>query len=213
MLTDMEFLSPDAACTFLLACQISYEHHLIGRYEFLSRMASLESICRPDSETAEYARHVLKHKGWEKECSWTDPCENTDEGVGARRDAPSHGENAEPGFSSEQEGWTKSFMTDKKMNLSTIWDFHKGDADPDPSVPHGHAKQDSRTKLHAYRGYIYFQGKQVNRESRAAIVRLWNDAKFRAFAMAAIRHFVEERPDWAWDRDPLLLPRARATDK
>jgi len=157
-------------------------------------MASLESLCRPDSETADYARHVLKHKGWQKECGWTDPCENTDEGVGARREAPSHGESAKPGFSPEQEGWTKSFMTDDKMKLSTTWDFHKGDADPDPSVPHGHAKQDSR------RNFMHTEDISTFRESKST-----ESLARRSFACGTMQSFAHLR----WRRSGILSKRGR----
>ena len=40
------------------------------------------------------------------------------------------------------------------------WEFHKGDADPNPSVPHGHKINDSNIKLDVYLGFI-FKNQQI----------------------------------------------------
>lgn len=105
--------------------------------------------------------------------------------------------------------------------LRSSWEFHKGDADPYPAVPHGHGRQGKRTqnwpKLDPYRGFVYDKsGAQVDREPRRAIVALWNDPKFRNFAREALLHALErdstlERriKDERGITNPLLLPGER----
>lgn len=71
------------------------------------------------------------------------------------------------------------------------WQFHKGDDDPNPSIPHGHDCDDAKVKLDAYQGYIYRRTAQIDRVSRNAIVMLWNNKEFRKFAREAIEAYVE----------------------
>jgi hypothetical protein len=105
--------------------------------------------------------------------------------------------------------------------LGRTWDFHKGDADPYPSIPHGHAvvgnRAEEHPKLDAYLGHVYDgSGRIVTRESRTAIIALWNDEKFRTFAFAALVHALDEDPTLSGAlrrnrgiKDPLALPRRR----
>ncbi|TDR04459.1 hypothetical protein [Paraburkholderia silvatlantica] len=206
----MEYLSQEAAKAFLFSCRASYFEGVIGRYEFVSRMSALGNIAEPTSGPSRYALKVLENEGWNAELEWTNRCQAVENSQG-QDNRNNAGSSKGPGSASDldDEGSSMSFMTEARMGFSRKWDFHKGDADPDPSVPHGHHTQDDRRKLHAYRGFIYFQGEPDGRESREAIIRLWNDAKFREFAFEAIKHFVNERPDWTWDRDPLILPSLR----
>ena len=71
------------------------------------------------------------------------------------------------------------------------WQFHKGDDDPNPSIPHGHDCGDAKVKLDAYQGYIYRRTAQIGRVSRNAIVMLWNNKEFRIFAREAIEAYVQ----------------------
>ncbi|WP_157691549.1 hypothetical protein [Noviherbaspirillum autotrophicum] len=206
----MEFLSPVAARTYLKLCRISYSEGIIGRYEFLSRMRSLCALASSEEEPFQYARNVLEYSGWDKDAEWinkfgtiessTDEQRTNDRGNALSGEGKWDDEDEEPSY---------SFMTNASMGFSRKWDFHKGDADPDPSVPHGHHAKHNKRKLHAYRGYVYFQGEPDGREPREAMIRLWNNPDFRDFACEAIMHFVSERPDWVWDRDPLIIPGLR----
>jgi hypothetical protein len=90
------------------------------------------------------------------------------------------------------------------------WEFHKGDPDPFPSVPHGHGVNDSRRKLDPYRGFTYFKGSQIGRVPRKMSVALWNDLTFRQFATEALHQFINRNPNWRWRvRDPFRLPSRR----
>ena len=90
------------------------------------------------------------------------------------------------------------------------WRFHQADRDFFPSIPHGHWHSDQRRKLHAYRGWVYQEDRQIHREDRWKIVALWNDEKFRSFASAAIQYYVVTFPRYIWPvPHPSRLPRLR----
>lgn len=82
--------------------------------------------------------------------------------------------------------------------LSRVWTFHKTDADPYPSVPHGHDgpghNARSYPKLDPYRGLIIDKAKLVTKERRKAIIALWNQPEFREFAHQAVSFKLEEDP-------------------
>lgn len=198
----MKYLERDAAQDFLDFCRVSYFEGVIGRYEFLSRMTVLAFLAEPATGPFRYAQKLVGHEGWSAECGWN----------GVPRGNESFSEQKLDGTRSQDfydENSIFLFVSKAEMGFSKDWDFHKGDADPYPSVPHGHDHTDSRRKLHAYRGFIYLQGEPDGRQPRDAIIRLWNDVRFRAFAYEAIKHFVNNRPDWVWDRDPFVLPLLR----
>lgn len=196
----MEYLERIAAQEFLDLCRISYFEGIIGRYEFMSRMRAVLSLAEPNSGVFRYAKKLIEQENWEAECKWD-------------RWRQGDGRGFEGDDIRSQEADDQSsifyFVSKSTMGFSRKWVFHKGDADPDPSVPHGHDYNDDRRKLHAYRGFVYFQGEPDGREPRDAIVRLWNNPGFRIFAYEAIKHFVNARPDWVWDRNPLTLPTVR----
>jgi hypothetical protein len=92
----------------------------------------------------------------------------------------------------------------------TDWEFHLGDADYFPSIPHGHSKSKKPCKLDAYRGWIYKSEKQIGREDRCKIIALWNDERFRAMAACAIDYYLSTFPNFHWRvGDPRRLPRRR----
>ena len=91
------------------------------------------------------------------------------------------------------------------------WEFRPFDADPYPSVPHGHGEGRDRPKLDPYQGWVYDRTRQVRREPRKKITALWNDRVFRKFALETIRLHLEHHPyhgDWRVE-NPLRLPRRR----
>lgn len=106
-------------------------------------------------------------------------------------------------------------VSKSKGGLERSWKFHKGDADPYPSIPHGHEEVKGKIKLDAYRGWVYGEsGKRYGRESRRAIVKLWNNGKFRSFSLEALQHALAVDPllarrlrDERGILDPLRLPR------
>ncbi|WP_189071138.1 hypothetical protein [Deinococcus radiotolerans] len=87
------------------------------------------------------------------------------------------------------------------------WKFHKGDDDPNPSIPHGHSDSDDRIKLDAYQGYVYKKSEQLGRVSRNSIVVLWNDKEFRKFAREAINAYIDRNGDFHFKDYRRALPK------
>jgi len=89
------------------------------------------------------------------------------------------------------------------------WDFHKGDVDPYPSVPHGHWEGKPFPKLDPYLGWVCeAKQRQARRLSKSDTRALWNNDRFRDFAAGALVHFIAEHP-WHEFRvsHPQRLPR------
>lgn len=90
------------------------------------------------------------------------------------------------------------------------WEFHKGDPDPHPSIPHGHKTHDERRKLDAYLGYTFVGTTQDGRIPKSEIIKLWNDNKFRRFADEALKHFITTNPIYKFRvSNPHRLPKKR----
>lgn len=97
-----------------------------------------------------------------------------------------------------------------KFKELSSWEFHKGDDDFYPSIPHGHLIADDKVKLDAYLGNVYNRGEFKYREPRESIVMLWNDEKFRKFAAESIEYYLSTHPHHNWRvSDPKRLPRTR----
>lgn len=107
-----------------------------------------------------------------------------------------------------------SLLTDSKGKISQ-WEFHKGDADPNPSVPHGHSvkvKKYKNYKLNPYTGFIYNKKKIVLEEDNAFLIDLWNDDNFRQFVSEALNHFKTSNPKYRL-KQPTKLPEKRTQIK
>jgi hypothetical protein len=64
------------------------------------------------------------------------------------------------------------------------WEFHSYDADPFPSVPHGHSV-DSLHKLNPHSGDIYNGKKVCGTIKKKEYDRLWRDPRFNKYVEAA----------------------------
>jgi hypothetical protein len=93
----------------------------------------------------------------------------------------------------------------------TQWEFHLADPDFFPSIPHGHEHGRDQPKLDPFIGWVYDKTKQIRREKRKTIVRLWNDDNFRHFARRAISFYLNTYSNYNGWRvsNPLRLPRKR----
>ena len=105
------------------------------------------------------------------------------------------------------------FLTAEAGALKSKWDFTIGDPDPFPSIPHAHLQSNKKTKLDCYLGYTYDTkngNKKLARESRKYINKLWNDIKFREFAINHIDWFIYMNPDYDFRvNNGRRLPRRR----
>ncbi|MCM3729887.1 hypothetical protein M3226_30655 [Neobacillus cucumis] len=72
------------------------------------------------------------------------------------------------------------------------WTFHSYDADPFPSVPHGHSVNSSH-KLQVHTGDIY-KGKVVcGKITKKEYKRLWDDPNFIKYVKIAEQHYENEK--------------------
>ena len=79
----------------------------------------------------------------------------------------------------------------KKMH----WIFHKGDNDYNPSVPHGHSK-DNRFKLELWTGAVYntLTNKKCGRASVKEMSELYNYPGFVEFVEECRREYISRNP-------------------
>ena len=105
------------------------------------------------------------------------------------------------------------FLTTQVGVLNSKWKFTIGDPDPFPSIPHGHLESNKKIKLDCYLGYTYDtknSNKKLARESRDFIIKLWNDIKFRDFAINHIDWFIYNNQHYKWRvANKRRLPRIR----
>lgn len=81
------------------------------------------------------------------------------------------------------------------------WVFHKCDADPYPSVPHGHAIDDNELKLRIWDGAIYKNKRIIGYAKSTEMNRLQEDVNFQAF--------VNEQQEWYKQNfliEPIVYP-------
>lgn len=96
--------------------------------------------------------------------------------------------------------------TDKIYKM--IWDFHKADADPFPSVPHGHSTN-GKYKLKLWSGEVFDiqTNKLVGKSSKKEMLKLYGSHKFQCFVNDAREWFKENNP---YIPD-LVIPEGRIT--
>jgi hypothetical protein len=170
--------------------------------QYLLRLQFVRENAESDSLQADTVRRILGWQEFESEEEWPfGEREQTD----VDGDSSSGTQDSSP----PDDDTTVLHFIAENIGLSN-WLFHKGDDDFFPSIPHGHGISGRRSKLDAYRGWIYQKDTQVGREPRGKIVALWNDEKFRAFATAAITNYALKFPSYHWRvHNPMRLPHRR----
>jgi hypothetical protein len=200
----MKYLNQTAASVYMGLCRESLYIGLIGIDTFLTRIGALRQMCDPESQIWHYANSLLNSEDWGEDVLWHYEDESDNKG----------GEEIHPDDSLGETRFEDPeiflFMPTSSTGLQD-WEFHKGDPDPQPSVPHGHRYIKDMQKLDPYLGYVSSKGKEINRVSRESIVKLWNLKKFRDFALEAIEHFMQQNKSWAGWRvlNPRKIPRRR----
>jgi hypothetical protein len=188
------FLSPAASSDYMQLTRWSFWHGVIGPDHFLDRIAMLREISRPDTYTWRCTDLLLRMEEFSAE-----DLPDLSDGPGAESISLRVSQVAPEDFD--------IYLITAVGGLS--WNFHLGDDDPLPSVPHGHETKTRRPrKFDPYLGWVYHGTKQTERLSRRTIIDLWNDENFRTFATRAISVFMSKRPDFHWRvSNPLRLPR------
>ena len=202
-----------AANDFIFLTDLSYEYGLIDRVVYVERMASLYDLTDVEPEII---KHILPPYG---QSAYNSLIENVDE-----QDFENQGEFEGPfGEIEEMTSPNNSILKLYKTNNSgkeCRWEFYEKDADPHPSVPHGHGIIKTSLRLDPYRRKIFKKQnrlKEINPESKKFIKALWNDDDFRDYALRAIRNFITsgtvgKNYNWQGIRginNPYRLPRKR----
>ena len=196
----MDTLTQVAAHDLLLTIKESHFTGLAGWTETVDRLVALRQMCTASDTLVPWLDRVLSLEERSEYPPWN-------EGERRPQDAQSDG----------VEGTTQPSSEDPLVLLYRAapgsglknWIFHKYDADPYPSVPHGHLDFNSRQKLDAFQGWVYDGTRQTHREPKWKIVALWNDDTFRIFALTTIRFHIAVFPHLRTWRvpHPLKLPR------
>lgn len=76
-----------------------------------------------------------------------------------------------------------------------IWDFHKGDDDMNPSVPHGHSI-DGKYKIELWSGTVYDRRtkKVIGKALRKEIEDLYNNPSFLFFVKEVRESYLQRHP-------------------
>jgi hypothetical protein len=198
-------LTTAGAQLYLATSHIALACDVLSWDEYLLRLRFVRDCAEPGTLEVRAAADILREQEFEGEDEWpTDEPEPPGPGEG-----PSESEVSISDRHAPFEPPVLAFVAAASTGLHH-WQFRQADPDFFPSIPHGHWCSDHRRKLHAYRGWMCQEDRQIGREPRRKIIALWNDEKFRSFASAAIQYYLATYPRYAWPvLHPLRLPRRR----
>lgn len=206
----MSYLDHDAADSFYLLTIRSYDVRLIGRSELELRLACLCGMLDPANPLFKPLRDSippsLRHE--------VEPIDDEDHS----EVTITHEEYTEREIQHAASG--RSFPPPPVMHLVVHgvdgmkkWVFHEFDADPHPSVPHGHEHGNKHPKCDPYTGRVYdAHRKEITKDrlSRQTRISLWRNPKFREFALKAIIWYGEQYPYYSFRvPHPRRLPKFR----
>ncbi len=210
----MEFFTKEAVFTYLTLTEVSFDNYLISEADYYERLHLLKQFCDlSEIDTiANIEIHISDFDEWyrfneKREYHYNENNEKYYRSIDKREDNDNNASNAE--FQGNDFDPLLHFISAIAGKISK-WEFHKTDSDFFPSIPHGHAIINHKIKLDAYRGYIYKNNKQTDRESRQFIIDLWNDNKFRDAARETVIYYMNTYPYFNWRvSNPLRMPRRR----
>ncbi|HPH91269.1 MAG TPA: hypothetical protein PLZ68_10620 [Ferruginibacter sp.] len=210
----MEWFSIDASWCYLTLTQIGYNKNLVSEEDYYERLYILWQFCDPaEKDTiANINLLIAELNEWgnlDLQLNHIYPTD-VETYIQKNKSKINKEENkTNSNFHGNDFDQSLHFITALAGKISK-WEFHKTDSDFFPSIPHGHAITNPKIKLDAYRGYIYKDNKQYDREKRQFIIDLWNDIKFRNIARETIFYYLRTFPHFQWRvSDPLRLPRQR----
>ena len=200
-------LNEEAKDLYLHLSLISFDYGFISYFELVSRLRYLSLIIN-DQELKEWLSQFWELPG-------EDYLHEEPDDLG---DLSDYG-NKEGDFlvrdtsSSKDEKPIFAYLTSADGVLGSKWRFHQYDRDYFPSIPHGHLVANKKVKLDSYRGYTFdtsANNKPLQREKKRFTVSLWNDDKFRAFAINQINFYIVNYPNYKWRvKSPLRIPSKR----
>lgn len=206
----MKNLTRDAARLFLNSSRDAFLVRLISWSQFMDRLVALRDMCSSSNPSGITANRILRAEEWESDEEWSYEGESPSNRCEGDNRPSSFGSTFDYLPDEDEEGAFLCLFLGTHTGLSN-WEFHQTDDDFFPSVPHGHWNGKKHLKLDPYQGWVYIGSKQQRREPKKNIVSLWNDRKFREFALVAIDYYLTHHPSYNGWRvaNPRLLPRRR----
>lgn len=195
------YFTRKASRAYYKLSQLAYLYEKISWAHFIDRMIVLQELTRAKDPVRVNATRILEMDDTQSELFWDDENqENYNKIDGDIFIDKKSDKDEEPLF----------FYLVSISGLSK-WHFHQYDDDFFPSIPHGHWENKKQPKLDSYLGWVYGGSKQIRRESRSLISKLWNDDKFRFFATVAIDYYMTKYPTYSGWRVPnsRRLPKKR----
>lgn len=205
----MKYLDREGADTFLLLSLVSFDCQLIGLADLELRLSCLRAMVDPGDKFFESIRDAAL-PSLSLECDQSDSNEAVVEVSYFEYD----------GRESKQWESRRFLFPPQYVHLVVSgvsgmrkWIFHQFDEDPYPSIPHGHENGKPHPKCDPYTGAVYDRHRKeisTERLSRGTRIDLWNDAKFREFALKSIIWYEEKHPLFSFRvKRPRRLPRPR----
>lgn len=209
--TLLKYLDAEAAETFYILSRKSLELRIIGWSDLQRRLASLLEMIDPNSSvTAALSEFVPPEL----------LASNNDEDQAEQLEMEAIFRSGDSDIERQDIGPPRFSVPPLIMELIVAgvsgmkqWTFHEFDHDPFPSVPHGHRHGQAHPKCDPYTGLVYdgrrkaVDGERLGRKTRIA---LWQNEKFREFALKAIIWYEMEHPYYEFRvTHPHRLPRLR----
>lgn len=179
-------MKEEAVNDFIFYSDISYQYGLIDIFTYQERMICLYDLLEVEPQII---NSIFPSAIIEKFYSFQESEKRLDD----EKDYV-----AGDGFGEIQKGKANhdhlmELYVTKQAGEHCQWEFYDNDADPHPSVPHGHGIQKTQLRLDPYTRAILEKQKglrEIGREKKKYIRQLWNDQKFRDYALMAIRNFI-----------------------
>lgn len=197
----MRYLSEEAANLFLGISRFSLSVGITNYETFLARIDHLCHMLPSSNQKKNQLLGSLHSERWDDLLSWPDDS-------WPRAD---HSEIDRTKFKRQSPASPGVLLFISSIPGMNQWEFHKGDPDPYPSVPHGHHCSTHHNRLDPYLGRVYCKSQELKRVPRDLIIELWNSKKFREFSIEAIEHFRQQNLNWTGWRvaNPKRIPRIR----
>ncbi len=197
---------------YIFFSDLSFDYGLIDQIVYFERMATLYELLDADPDVV---RNILPPVAQGHYNKLIENPEREDAGNNSLE-----GEFGEIVSKNNPDNTLLQLYTTNNSGNHCRWEFYDRDADPYPSVPHGHGIQKTSLRLDPYRRIIFEKHnglKQLGFENKKFIKFLWNDNNFRKYALQAIHEFigsgiVGKRYNWLGIRgiaNPYKLPKKR----